>query len=257
MKTKNENLIKLLKLVGEISNTAGNEWFKAELISKLGPNSSPNMSKSQMDEIYEYCLRKIVRDHADKFYYDFKLLSIREKLIEDFIRMEKFRRDDNFEDFCLALFQQLEAIVNVLINEEIHKYIIEQQSIITHKVKNKETNSYQNQSLWQLIFFPRLNPEDLRKKIVKPPMEWDFLERYKVVLYYYYFGKKIYNYNDFQTKYFLGNDLYQSRNLNHRGGKTNEKQKVTLDKVLSERHRYYFKFLGFLEDFISSINKQI
>ena len=45
-----------------------------------------------------------------------ELVEIKSKLIEDFIRMEHFRRDDNFEDFCLAMFQQLEGTINFLVN---------------------------------------------------------------------------------------------------------------------------------------------
>ena len=41
--------------------------------------------------------------------------SMKEKLIQDFIRMERFRRDDNFEDFCLAAYQQIELIISTLI----------------------------------------------------------------------------------------------------------------------------------------------
>jgi hypothetical protein len=51
--------------------------------------------------------------------------------------------------------------------------------------------------------------------------------------------------------------MHQARNLNHRGGKVTEKQQKTIDKVQTNSHRYYFKFIGFLEDFIFMVNRNI
>lgn len=256
--TKNKpSLLKLLKLVEEISQTPGNEWFKKELSEKNSLSDSPSIVNPKINDIYEFCIRLIIKEHAEKFYSDFKLTSIKSKLIEDFIRMEKFRREDNFEDFCLALFQQIEGIVNELISIEIQSIIKDQQNTETHKVKNKSSGLYESHRLWQLIFYPMLSAPDLEKKLAKPIFEWDFTERYKAVLFIYYFAKRIYNYQSFQDVFFLGNELYQSRNLNHRGGRVTENQQRTIDKVKSSSHKYYFKFLGFLEDFTTAVNKNI
>jgi hypothetical protein len=109
-------LQKLIDIVIEFAEMKGNEWMKTKLMDRVGVKSSTNaISAPKIEEIYEYCLRKIVREHAEQFYRDFKLVDIKDKLIEDFIRMEKFRREDNFEDFCLAAYQQLENIVNRLV----------------------------------------------------------------------------------------------------------------------------------------------
>lgn len=248
------NLVKLIDFVIEISNQYENKWFKEDLSRKLLSNNSSKLSVSQLDEIYEYCLYNIINDHAQRFYSDFKVLSIKDKLIQDFIRMERFRRDDNFEDFCLAVFQQIEGIVNELSTPELQEEFNKLKLIKTHKLKNKATGLYEDQMLWQLIFYPGLSNEDLIKKSSKKLSEWDFLERYKLILFYFYYNQKIYNYQDFQMNFFLGNELYQSRNLNHRGGTQSEKQKTTIEKVKKNSHKYYFKFLGFLEDFTTKIN---
>jgi hypothetical protein len=251
------NLIKLVDFINELSDINGNEWLKKELLSKLSPsNNSPSLELTKMEEIYEYCLQQIIKEHAEKFYSEFKLNVIKQKLVDDFIRMEKFRREDNFEDFCLALFQQIEGIINALITDEIQKMIIDEKNTLTHKTKNKINGLYESQKLWQLIF-PFIKEEDLLNKLSKSIYQWDFTERYRVILFIYYFNKKIYNYQDFQTIFFLGNELYQSRNLNHRGGKTTDNQKKTIDKVTSNSHRYYFKFMGFLEEFSNKINSTI
>lgn len=257
MKYKKETLNKLLKLISEIADIKENEWFKRELVLKFPESGSEILASTQIDEIYEHCLRKIIQEHAINFYSDFKLTSIKQKLIEDFIRMEKFRREGNFEDFCLAVFQQIEGVVNELSTTEINEKFLKLLYNKTHKTKNKSTNIYEDQMLWQLILFPGLSNEDLIKKTSKKLFEWDFMERYKLILYFFYYNQKIYNYQDFQMTFFLGNELYQFRNLNHRGSTPSEKQKISIQKVKSNSHKYYFKFLGFLEDFTTKINSSI
>jgi hypothetical protein len=257
MNYRKENLLKLLNLVEEIAKDKNNDWFKDDLYKRLFFNSYKPISSPVIDEIYEHCIRKIIKEHAEQFYADFKLTKIKEKLIDDFVRMEKFRRDDNFEDFCLAAFQQIEAIVNELSTENIRLYFQKEYNTITHKSKNKANNSYEEKRLWQLILYPGMTKEELNKKIEKNLQDWDFLERFKLVSFYYNFNKKIYNHHDFNSNYFLLYDLYQTRNLNHRGGKTTEKQDTVIRKVKSNTHKYYFKFLGFLESFTTSININI
>lgn len=257
-KYSKESLEKLLVLIDEISKEEENLWFKDKIHKKYSTISLNKYSSDEsINKIYEYCIKEIIVKQANKFYEDFKIENIKPKLIEDFIRMEHFRRDDNFEDFCLAMFQQLEGTINSLVSDEMQNYIIENKELQTHKVREKNSRNYVPNTLWQLIFFPGLTNLDLEKKITKPISLWDFSERFKAVLFYYYFKKKIYNYQDFQSIFFLGNELYQSRNLNHRGGKTTESQQKIINKVTSDSHKYYFKFLGFLEDTLSTVNMNI
>jgi hypothetical protein len=251
------NLIKLIDFVIEISDLEENQWFKDNLSKSLSTNVSLNNNNAQLDEIYEYCLNKILNDQAKKFYDDIKLPQIQIKLMEDFIRMERFRREDNFEDFCLALFQQIEGIVNELSTNDIRLKFISTMNNFSHKVKNKETNIYENKKLWQLILFPNLSEDDLKNKVSKQLLDWDFMERFKLIMYFHYYNEKIYNFYDFQKNVFLCNELYQSRNLNHRGGNTSDKQKTTVEKVKSNSHKYYFKFLGFIEDITTTLNSNI
>lgn len=93
-----------------------NPEFDAELRKRLEITSS---AKSVYDEeriaqIYEYCIEKVIRSQAIDFYKDFPLKSIIPTIVEDFVRMETFRRKDNFGDFCLSLYQQIECITNKL-----------------------------------------------------------------------------------------------------------------------------------------------
>lgn len=261
MKYKKENLLKLLQLIEEISNEPENEWFKKELLSKYIQKETSNVNIRHMDEIYEHCLRKIIKEHAEKFYSNFKLSDIKEKLIEDFVRMEKFRRSNNFEDFCLATFQQLESIVNKLVsNPELINYFRENKdlpAILQYDRVNRTFIRRGNLTVGKLIFLT----SDINKingYTRGSIQDWFFNHKLRAVLYFYYFNKEIkVNTDLFDRVYEIGNFLYQGRNLNHRGAVQSPYQQSIIDDLVPNQHKYYFKFLGFLEDFISSINKQI
>jgi galactokinase/mevalonate kinase-like predicted kinase len=85
-----------------------------------------------------------------------------------------------------------------------------------------------------------------------------FNHKYRAVLYYYYFNKELRTNSDlFDRVYEIGNFLYQGRNLIHRGASQSQYQQNIIDDLIPNQHKYYFKFLGFLEDFISTVNKNI
>ena len=89
--------------------------FNEELRKKLGITSVANsaiIENERLNQIYEYCIEEIIRKQAEEFYKDFPITSIIPILIEDYVRMESFHRKDNFGDFCLALYQQIENISN-------------------------------------------------------------------------------------------------------------------------------------------------
>lgn len=260
MNYKKENLVKLLKLVEEISNQPGNEWFKNELDKKVTTNSAV-VNSSAIDEIYEYCIKLIIKDHAEKFYVDIKLLDIKEKLIEDFIRMEKFRRDDNFEDFCLAAYQQLESIISKLVSNSFFVEYFQQNKDTPALLKfDQVTQRFVrrgNQTVGKLIFLTSDNTK-INNFLIGPVNNWFFNHKFRAVLYLFYFNKEIKTNTDlFDRIYNIGNFLYQGRNLNHRGAVQSQYQQDIIDDLIPNQHKYYFKFLGFLEDFITSVNKHI
>ena len=261
MSYKKENLTKLLKLIDEISNQPDNYWFREILYQKVLPNKSDAISSPQLQQIYEHCIRKIITEHAQKFYFDFKLLEIKEKLIEDFIRMEKFRREDNFEDFCLAAYQQIELTINTLIiSPEFCNYFRENKDLPALLKYDNETGNFirrGNQTLCKLIFLTG-DQAKINTQITTPIQGWFFNHKYRAVLYYYYFNKELKTNTDlFDRIYDIGNFLYQGRNLNHRGSIQSQYQQNIIADLIPNQHKYYFKFLGFLEDFITIINKHI
>lgn len=253
MAYKKESLEKLLLLIDEICNEEENLWFKNELTAKFNKNSS-----NKINEIYEHCIKLIIKDHANKFYADFKLNDIKDKMIFDFIRMEQFRREDNFEDFCLASFQQFEALVNSLCNENylITKLIEDKNlpAIFKYDVSSKRFERKGNQTICNLIF-QTTDSDKIDLFLKQSPKEWYFNIRYRAILYYYYFNNEVkINSDNYEKMYEIGNYLYQGRNINHRGTNSTKYQNSILEKIVPEQHKYYFKFLGFLENFIGTVN---
>jgi hypothetical protein len=261
MQTNKDNLVKLIDFIIELTQFKENKWFKDDLSKRLMPSGSLIFSNSHIDEIYEYCLQNIIKEHAERFYADFNLVVIKAKLIDDFIRMEKFRRDDNFEDFCLAAYQQIESIINILIlSPEFINYFKENKdlaAILNYDITTKTFVRRGNQKIGKLIF---LNSDNAKvdSYLNSSIQSWFFNHKFRAVLYYYYFNKEIkVNTQLFERIYDIGNFLYQGRNLNHRGILQSKYQQNIIDDLIPNQHKYYFRFLGFLEDFISSINKNI
>ena len=64
MDEQKRDLKTLIDFVNDIANQKGNEWFKAELKEKI----SLQIHSTEIEEIYEYCIRQILKDQATKFY---------------------------------------------------------------------------------------------------------------------------------------------------------------------------------------------
>lgn len=254
MSLSEDDLKKLLPYVLRIASEPSNLWFKEQLSKEL---FSKHLEHPQIDEIYEYCIHKVIEDQAKKFYEDFKLSSAKTQLVRDFIRAEKFKRANEFGDFSLAVHQQIEMVVNKLIEYYISdlEEIMKNLDVICYKSKQ------QNHSLRDLIFFPKKEGEseekklnDIDKILRKPLIEWAYNYKIRLILYYFYYDQKIYSSYDFHKNYSMAyNSIYQARNLNHRGGIINDKQKRAIEMA----HRNYYKYLGFLEDFLEVVNNRL
>ena len=119
---RKDELEKFLNFIEDVSSRSGNEWFGRSLIQRLGSqfpiqSSTISSENSQIKDIHEYCVANVLEQQAVNMYKWVEDVNLREILIVDFIRMEKFRREDRFEDFCLAAYQQIEAMVNFILNK--------------------------------------------------------------------------------------------------------------------------------------------
>ena len=238
MSENKQDLVKLLDFIIEISSTPNNNWFRKELVNKLVPLTvTKSGNNPEISEIHEYCIKKILQDQAKMFYKDFKLPNINDELCNDFVRMEQFRREDNFEEFCMAMFQQIEQIVNALFDSKMKEYIINNKHFIISSWHNNENT---------LNSTAELNIDKLYVR-----------QKYKCILYFYYFNQKSQYYNNYKNNISIFDELYQIRNLNHRGGPKYPNQVLQIEKVKADMQKYYFKFLGYFEDFVTRVNMTI
>jgi len=116
-----EKLKKLIEIFEELLKIKGNEWLIDAILEKIKNTSSlDEISKhSVIQDIHEHCIENVIIKQANDFYSDFKLEEISSKLVFDFVKMEHERRRDDFENFSLCTFQQIENITNYVFDRMI------------------------------------------------------------------------------------------------------------------------------------------
>lgn len=252
MKADKEKLSKLLSFVEEMAEQPGNEWFKTALQQKFGITLSEIKQSPQIEEIYEFCIGKVMTKQAVAFYKDFPITGINSELVKDYVRMERYRRENNFGDFCLAAFQQLELIINHLTNEQLLDYVRKNLEKISYRVKTGK-DKFDDKKLRDLIFRPDITKEELKTKIDGGFEKWYFSEKLTIVVYYYMYSCEV-KYHPAFKEYVLNiNNLYQIRNTNHRGSKVTDWQQNVIDDIMANKERNFIRFLALLDEFTEKI----
>lgn len=245
--------------------------FNEELRKKLGITSVANsviIDDERLSQIYEYCIEKILRKQAEDFYKDFPVVSIIPTLVNDYARMESFRRKDNFGDFCLALYQQIECMTNKVCESKVLSDITDRMWGYEAYVKNQEGNESNirertgNFSIASLIF-PGDNKisgvSNAVEKSLKTLQNQYAFDKIKIVVYFLGFEARMKSsdYDSFLEITGLLSDIYQCRNMNHRGNTLTQWETMTLNRIIPMRSFYYFKFLGVLAQYVNFIQKGI
>jgi hypothetical protein len=159
--------------------------------------------------------------------------------------MEYNRRRDRFYEFSFCLNQQIEGITNYLfenkyrnewknLSENIKTEIAEDYKIAEKQIKN---------TLQDLIIEKEKEYKD----------QWSDLSKFKLV---YFLMNKSNGFKlpyDFKRVRDLRQEISIARNESHRGSDKYEWQKEILEKIRGNESKYYFKFYGFLQDFITQI----
>ena len=286
-----DKLKKLVQIIGDLLKVEGNEWLMDEIMKTIGETSSVEeiAKHSVIQNIHEYCVEQKIQKQATEFYKSFPIQEIKEQLIQDYKKMEHERRRDDFEGFCLSMFQQIEAIVNFLFESELIKSKLQMErkspAFLEWDSEKKVWARNGNQRLVPFLLMkvnPEKNPNSLKynpnstapfydmdeksedayfDKDGKPVIDynpnkksWGFVNRVRAVLFYYYFKSEL-KQIDFDKIYKPVYDLYIMRNQNHRESKPTDNQKEIIDSIEGKEGKYFLKFYGFLEDFISQIEQ--
>lgn len=235
---KRDKIKNLLKALSEKLKKPENKDLLEAFVTDVSPLCSTG--EQRLDAIYELCIEKIIREQATAFYKDFPIAEIRPQLVEDFIRMDYFKRKDNFEDFCLATFQQIECVIAYYFSNE--NFMKDLRIHITDTAYKTDKGNTQHADF---IF----TDSGHREKLDLTNSYW--IERFRSVIYWICFHKKWTSECGEMIK--KGNQLYQCRNLNHRGNSKTEYQENVLREVLPSHYQYYLKFTALLSTFIEKI----
>ena len=239
--------------------TQQNAEFDVELRKRLKVASANSVlsDDERITEIYEHCIEKIIKKQADEFYKDFPLEAIKNTLIGDFVRMESFRRKDNFGDFCLALYQQIECMTNKLCEEGSDLSYIAEKMWGCPAYLSKEKSSIEDRydkgnTIAQLLFYSKAS-----EKSSKSLHEQYATDKINTIVYFLGY-KAMLKYSDntsFREIKDLLNSIYQCRNMNHRGSSQSQWQNNIIAKIIPLKSLYYFKFLGVLAQYIEYIKE--
>lgn len=252
---------KLMSTIDKITRlTQQNIEFDMELRKRLNVASANSvlLDDERINQIYEYCIERIIRQQAIEFYADFPLQSVKDILIEDFVRMESFRRKDNFGDFCLALYQQIECMTNRLCEKKELSDITEKMWGHPAYLKTGEDK--------ELSFFDRSGNYTVANLVLwggafeksrKSLQSQNANDKIRTIVYFLGYKAMMKNsdFDSFREITSLLNDIYQCRNMNHRGNTQSESEKKTYDRIIPLKSFYYFKFLGVLAQYIEYIKE--
>lgn len=288
-----DKLNKLVQIIGDLLKVKGNEWLIDEILKTIGETSPVEeiAKHSVIQTIHEYCVEQKIEKQAIEFYQSFPILELKEKLIRDFKKMEHERRRDDFEGFCLSMYQQVEAIINFLFKSNLVKNKLRNERKSSAFIEwNSEKKDWVRQSDQRLIPFllmninpekdqnsPKYNPnskgpffemdEKSENKYFdkdgKPVIDyirykksWNFVQKFRTILFYYYFNSELKNF-DFEIIFKPGYYLNIMRNQIHRESNPTEKQREIIDDITGKEGKYFLKFYGFLEDFLSQIEQNL
>ena len=251
--TNREYLKKLLDFLRErILPIPGNQWFAKELYKLLAPASDARIS-----DIHEQCIESILTQQANEFYKDFVIADLRPQLIADFIKMEHWRRRNNIYEFSLAMYQQVECIVNYIsrnntLCEVFHTMMDCLCFLDAYPPTVDNRNPKSSYTVAQLLF---MHDAPTKSKEILPSL-WAY-DKFKAINYFVCHQTMLTNY---QFDQFVGEnrifgELYALRNRVHRGNDLTEKEIERTKQVESNPSRGFLTLTAFLTWFIDSVNK--
>ncbi len=255
MSVKAEHKVVIDKIVRLCQQEAD---FKKELLNRVVQNPLLlSGDDKRIDEIYEYCIERIIKQQARDFYMNFPFGI--EELTSDFCRMETFRRKGSFIDFCMATYQQIEFVVNTICRNSQLDIAVNQMwglssvvnvdnglAVISSRCEKKKDGSKQNTIAELLLKKPNGTIE-----IPDSIQNLTAINKTRVVVYFVGYKasltiKEFKSYCDIDS---CLRDLYWCRNLNHRGGLLSEKQQ----QILKGKSSYCYKFMWALTQFMDMI----
>lgn len=253
-----EQLKKLLDFIEVLAKDKDNAWFVKRLREQYGLRYD-----GKIDDIYEYCIEQVIKEQAEQFYKDFPIKELVPGLMEDFEMMESFHRKNDFDNFSMAVYQQIERITNWVcqnqrLNEAAKKlmghpaYImsIQQSDGKWVEAKISDRNTTSSYQIAKLLF----GKEASDKARSELAAQWA-VDKILCVLYFVCYQAKLKSqeYNQFIEYKNLYSAIYLFRCLNHRGSELKEYQKKIIDDIRPQQGVYYYKFMQALLFYVEGV----
>lgn len=255
-------LRKLIDFISDIGSLQGNDWFVRELLCKISEKEAHKITGKTINEVHEYCIKDVIRKQAEGFYSEFKIAEIKQRLIDIYVEMEVQWREDNFVLFFVSIYRQVELIVNHLYYQKELQGFLDgncvQPALLAYDYQIKNHKIKHNG--------PRIKDVTWHGTTPKPT----FKSKFRAVLYFYYYKKELndsayYDVNlfgrkqlsDFNKIFNTLEKIHIARNIVHEGSAQDGIGLSDIEELIANRVRYYSRFIGFLEDFMTTINKNL
>lgn len=243
MTYKKEHLEGLIKLINQIVETPGNEWFVEEL--RQSTIASSNISFAELNKNIEdvrrtkYYLKNIDKTfyiEAFGFYKNIKDPSTKESLISDYKEMKIAFSDNNFLEYGRRMCMQLERCFDFIIIN------VDGWNVINTDVRFSSSvfvNSGRNEYNFKEKFFENTSGEIKAKEI-----SWiEF--RAKGLFCFIYYGL------DYLKFWQTFDDIYFLRNMASHGvlGGRNENRLKKISHNIYSNIGFYFRFFQIIKKF--------
>ena len=265
-----KQLSKLLTFVKGLYDDPDNKEFAAGIqsivLNDIQMGDGREKWTKQINEIYELCLRKNLREQAEDLYKDLPLIGIAEDLVSLYVEMENARRANDFDSFGRYLFLQIELIVGTIIKEDDFKRIYE----AIRKMKPLNRFNRETKTNFRADFIQnKTNKDGTKEKVTKdtvdkflfitnescgkPIESLGTIDKCRIVLYTVCYQAKISGWpsEDFDAL----SAIYNIRNHeSHTGVNMTDAQQEYYDRLVVDKTKNYLRFLGFLFAFIKGIS---
>lgn len=263
-----KQLTKLLAFVKELYNHPDNTEFAAGIQAIVIDGLKEKNDSNKINEIYEYCIERVLREQAESLYNDFPLTTIKEELVADYIKMERAHRDNNLDDFGIRLYRQIENIVRTLAKDDSLANVVScmmdvpclvsgySNPQVQNRVKlNKDNQPAQTIADFVLIKSKRSTKEVRKGKSLSEQYATDMA---RLVIYYVCFGGMMQSGIKFdqwvrQTKAYK--DIYLIRNRVHGGDECSDNDIQTYKTIKARTTQSYLRMMEFLVFLVDGVKK--
>lgn len=265
-----KQLTKLLAFVKGLYDDPDNKEFAAGIqaivLNDLQADNNRGSWTKQINEIYELCLKKNLREQAEDLYKAFPMTEIAGDLASLYVEMEDARRHNDFDAFGFNLYQQIELIVNTLVKgTELPKIYNAIKGIEPFTVYDKlsgkriRTKDKKYPTAELLILIPKKEDDGslTYKSSGKSLSGLTALEKARAIIYMVNNGCDIdtYSKNDIISAYNTLSSIYNVRNHDaHSGGVITDYQKRQYEILVADKTQNYLRFISFLLSFLNGIS---